>query len=160
MPVKDVMAFINPNNIIKTSNASVHDLTYNDVYHALLLILVDNPGEGAVWVKLCEKVLGKGNMISWRDNNSKIKDGVVEQCKWPVFSCISNPFHFLTYIWCRVEQHELQHVSDNFETVKQQELDKARYEKLAKSGLVVAETVTNKLDIQIREMEKKQVVVW
>jgi hypothetical protein len=39
--------------------------------------------------------------------------------------------------------------------VKQQELDNTRYKKMAKSGFVVTETATDKLEARVREMEKQ-----
>ena len=76
------MALIDPNNIIKTSNASVHDLTYDDVYCALSSVREDNLDKGDLWINLCEKVLGEGNMESWRGNDVKIKVAIVKQHKW------------------------------------------------------------------------------
>jgi len=76
------MALIDPNNIIKTSNASMHDLTYDDVYCALSLVWEDNLDKGDPWTKLYEKVLEEGNMESWRGNDIKIKVAIVKQHKW------------------------------------------------------------------------------
>jgi hypothetical protein len=54
-----------------------------------------------------------------------------------------------------VGHHNLQHISDNFETVKLQELDNTWYKKITKTSFIVTETVTDKLDAGVREMEKQ-----
>ena len=59
--------------MLKEANSLAHDITYDDVWFALLLMKEADLADGKQWEKLAVLVIGDEMISNWKDNVVQVK---------------------------------------------------------------------------------------
>lgn len=71
--INDFLDLINPINVLKNANSLARDITYDDVWLALLLMKEADVADGKRWEKLAVLVIDNEVVSSWRSNQECVK---------------------------------------------------------------------------------------
>jgi hypothetical protein len=77
--VIDIFDLINPKGTLKDANSSAHDIGYNDIWLAILLMKEDDLAVGERWEKLAALVTGNEVVPAWESKKQDIKSSVQEK---------------------------------------------------------------------------------
>lgn len=73
IPITDLLELIKPMGALKNANSLAHDITYDDIWLAIMLMKEANFADGERWEKLAALVTDNVVAATWESNNDCIK---------------------------------------------------------------------------------------
>lgn len=75
-----MLNIIKPSGTLKVANAAAHEISFNDVFCALVAMRRADLSNGILWTNLCTK-LGNDSVASWKGDKTKVAQVAVAQRK-------------------------------------------------------------------------------
>ena len=76
-----MLNIVKPSSTLKVANAAAHEISFDDVFHALLAMRRADLSNGILWTNLCTKLFGNDSVASWKGNNTKVAQVALAQRK-------------------------------------------------------------------------------
>jgi len=79
--IDDLLHIIEPSSVLKLANATAHEISFNDVFRALIAMRRADSSNGIVWTNLCMKLFGDNDAASWKGNMTLVGPVALAQRK-------------------------------------------------------------------------------
>jgi hypothetical protein len=77
----DILHILKPSNTLKVANKAVHEISFDDVFHALAAMKRTDLSDAIIWTNLCTHLFGNNNVDSWKGDTTTVSEAVLAQRK-------------------------------------------------------------------------------